>query len=61
MQTDEQQIRALVATWMAATRSGDVETVLGLMTEDAVFPNPSFERTSSSKPRLLPAAAHVER
>ena len=37
MPTDEQQIRALVATWMAATKSGDVETVLGLMTEDAVF------------------------
>ncbi len=37
MQTDDQQIRALVATWMAATKSGDVETILGLMTEDAVF------------------------
>ena len=37
MPTEEQQIRALVATWMAATKSGDVETVLGLMTEDAVF------------------------
>jgi len=37
MQTDDQQIRALVAAWMAATKSGDVETVLGLMTEDAVF------------------------
>ena len=37
MQTDEQQIRALVATWMAATKAGDVETILGLMTEDAVF------------------------
>ena len=37
MQTDGQQIRALVATWMAATKSGDVETVLGLMTDDAVF------------------------
>lgn len=37
MQTDEQQIRALVDTWIAATKSGDVETVLGLMTEDVVF------------------------
>jgi len=26
-----------------------------------VAPNPSIERTSSSKLRLLPAAAHVER
>lgn len=34
---DERQIRELVATWMAATRAGDLATVLGLMTEDAVF------------------------
>jgi uncharacterized protein (TIGR02246 family) len=35
--TDEAQIRALVATWMAATKAGDVDTVLGLMTDDVVF------------------------
>jgi uncharacterized protein (TIGR02246 family) len=34
---DEQEIRELVATWMAATRAGDTETVLGLMAEDVVF------------------------
>ncbi len=34
---DEQQIRDLVATWMAATREGDVATVLSLMTDDVVF------------------------
>jgi uncharacterized protein (TIGR02246 family) len=37
MQGDEQQIRDLVATWMAATKAGDVDTVLGLMTDDVVF------------------------
>lgn len=37
MQEDERQIRDLVATWMDATRSGDVDTVLGLMTDDVVF------------------------
>ena len=37
MTSDEQQIRDLAATWMAATRSGDVDTVLGLMTDDVVF------------------------
>jgi len=37
VQDDEQQIRELVATWMAATKAGDVETVLGLMTDDVVF------------------------
>jgi uncharacterized protein (TIGR02246 family) len=34
---DEQQIRDLIATWMSATRAGDLGTVLGLMTDDAVF------------------------
>jgi len=37
VQSDEQQIRDLVARWMGATKSHDVETVLGLMTEDVVF------------------------
>ena len=37
MKSDEAQIRELVSTWMAATRSGNVETILGLMTEDVVF------------------------
>ncbi len=40
MQADEQEIRNLVATWMAATREGDTATVLGLMTDDAVFLTP---------------------
>jgi uncharacterized protein (TIGR02246 family) len=34
---DEQQIRELVAQWMSATRAGDVDTVLRLMTDDVVF------------------------
>ena len=34
---DEKEIRNLVDTWMAATKAGDSETVLGLMTDDAVF------------------------
>ena len=37
MEKDEQEIRKLVETWMAATKAGDVETVLGLMTDDVVF------------------------
>jgi uncharacterized protein (TIGR02246 family) len=37
MQSDEQEIRQLVSTWMAAGKAGDVETVLSLMAEDAVF------------------------
>lgn len=34
---DENQIRALVASWISATEAGDVEAVLGLMTDDVVF------------------------
>jgi len=37
MQSDEQEIRQLVATWMAATKSGDIDKVLSLMSEDVVF------------------------
>lgn len=37
MQNDEREIRNLVATWMAATKTGDVEKVLSLMSDDAVF------------------------
>jgi uncharacterized protein (TIGR02246 family) len=37
MQDDERQIRELVATWMRATKAGDLDTVLGLMTDDVVF------------------------
>ncbi len=37
MHSDEIQIRELVTNWQAATQAGDIDTVLGLMTEDVVF------------------------
>lgn len=37
MQSDEEEIRQLVSTWMAASKVGDVETVLSLMADDVVF------------------------
>ena len=37
MNADGQAIRNLVAQWHRATAAGDVDTVLGLMDEDAVF------------------------
>jgi len=40
MTDDERMIRELVHTWMAASKGGDTKTVLGLMTEDAVFLTP---------------------
>jgi uncharacterized protein (TIGR02246 family) len=37
MSPDEQSIRNLVAQWHRATAAGDVDAVLGLMSEDVVF------------------------
>ena len=34
---DEREIRDVVATWMEATRAGDIDKVLELMTDDVVF------------------------
>ena len=37
MHDDEAQNRQLLATWMEATKAGDSETVLSLVTDDVVF------------------------
>jgi uncharacterized protein (TIGR02246 family) len=37
MPSEEDQIRDTVAQWHAASRAGDIDTVLGLMTDDVVF------------------------
>jgi uncharacterized protein (TIGR02246 family) len=39
-QTDEQQIRDVIETWVKASREGDLATVMNLMTEDVVFLTP---------------------
>jgi uncharacterized protein (TIGR02246 family) len=43
MSEDEKAIRQLVDSWMAASKAGDTETVLGLMADDAVFMVPGQE------------------
>jgi uncharacterized protein (TIGR02246 family) len=40
---DEQAIRNLVHKWLAASRAGDLATVLSLMTDDVVFMVPGTE------------------
>ena len=40
---DETAIRNLVATWMAASKAGDIATVLSLMTDDVIFMVPGRE------------------
>ena len=37
MQNDEQEIRELVATWLSASKTGDTDKVLSLMSDDVVF------------------------
>jgi uncharacterized protein (TIGR02246 family) len=43
MTDDERAIRDLVATWMKASESGDVQTVLSLMADDVIFMVPGRE------------------
>ena len=40
MSADEQAIRSLIETWLAATAAGDVPKVLELMDDDVVFIGP---------------------
>jgi uncharacterized protein (TIGR02246 family) len=42
MQTDEQKIRVVIATWLQATKEGDIPRILSLMSEDAVFLMPGM-------------------
>ena len=43
MSDDENAIRRMVETWMAASLAGDTATVLSLMTDDVVFMVPGCE------------------
>ncbi|WP_419341300.1 YybH family protein [Achromobacter sp. PD1] len=43
MTDDEKAIRQVVETWMAASKAGDLATVLTLMTDDVVFSVPGQE------------------
>jgi len=43
MTDDERAIRDLIASWMAASQTGDLSTVLALMADDAVFMVPGRE------------------
>jgi uncharacterized protein (TIGR02246 family) len=43
MTDDERAIRETVDRWMRATETGDLQTVLSLMTDDAVFMVPGRE------------------
>lgn len=60
MESDEQQIRDLVATWLCASKAGDVDTVLSLMTEDVVFLRPGcspMNRAEFAEATQVPASS----
>jgi uncharacterized protein (TIGR02246 family) len=61
MSTDEQAIRDLINLWHRATAAGDVETILGLMTDDVVFlvpGHPPMEGRSSFEHGLRAVLVH---
>jgi uncharacterized protein (TIGR02246 family) len=73
METDEQVIRNLVATWIEASRKGDNDTVLSLMADDVVFLLPgqqpmrgkgafaaAAEAQSKQKPFKFDAISEIE-
>lgn len=43
MKKDEQAIRELVQSWLAATEEGDLPAILNLMADDVVFMVPGLE------------------
>lgn len=43
MTDDRQAIRDLIATWIAASKAGDINTVLALIDEDALFHVPGVK------------------
>lgn len=43
MTDDERAIRQVVETWLAASKAGDTQTILNLMTDDVVFMVPGQE------------------
>lgn len=60
MTSDEARIRTLVDTWHAATQAGDLDTVLSLMTDDAVFlvpGRPPMDKAEFAKLSRVPPGA----
>jgi uncharacterized protein (TIGR02246 family) len=56
----EREIRQLVSTWMAATKAGDIETVLSLMADDVVFLVPGQPPMIGKAAFAAAARAHAE-
>ncbi|HKN86573.1 MAG TPA: SgcJ/EcaC family oxidoreductase, partial [Nitrospiraceae bacterium] len=61
MQSNEEEIRELVATWITATKAGDIETVLSLMAEDVVFLMPGRPPMIGKSAFAAAAGLHSDR
>lgn len=64
--SDETAIREMVATWMAASKADDVDTVLSLVSDDVVFLTPGKppmrkdEFTAQSKAQAGPGGPQID-
>jgi uncharacterized protein (TIGR02246 family) len=56
MTDDERAIHTLVDAWMTATKTGDLTTVLSLMTDDVIFMVPGQQPSGKRRLRLPPNA-----
>lgn len=68
-QDDEQAIRQLVHKWLAASKAGDLATVLNLMADDVIFMVPGKEpfgkeafakRSSEKEPYLIEGTSDIK-
>jgi uncharacterized protein (TIGR02246 family) len=61
---DEKQIRELVSSWLEATKAGDVDRVLSLVTDDVVFlvhgQPPMFKKEFAAASRSQTGASRPE-
>ncbi|HJV61021.1 MAG TPA: SgcJ/EcaC family oxidoreductase [Albitalea sp.] len=59
---DERKIRDLLTTWMAASRAGDVQTVLSLIADDAVFlvPGGVVMHKADFAAQAAPGGPHID-
>jgi uncharacterized protein (TIGR02246 family) len=66
MHNDEQAIRQLVSDWLGASKAGDVDKVLSLMTDDVVFlvhgerPMHKSEFAAAARSQAGPSAPSVD-
>jgi uncharacterized protein (TIGR02246 family) len=68
MSDDERAIRELLATWFEATKMGDTQTVLKLVTDDVVFMVPgrepfgkeAFQRTSDEMKGVIDGTSDIQ-